>query len=88
MFTESITHVVIQDRRLRVHHVAKRLGVPRRTIRYWAKKGYLPAVKEGPRTWGFNSADVEAFRLRLIAHQHLTPYFLETRPPEVGGVAA
>lgn len=51
---------------LRVHIVAGRLGVPRRTIRHWAAHGVLRAAKVGPRIWLFDAADVEAFRLQRL----------------------
>jgi excisionase family DNA binding protein len=51
------------DGLLRVHNVAKRLGVPRRTVRHWAATGVLRAHKHGPKIWVFDPRDVEAFRL-------------------------
>jgi len=38
---------------LRVHHVAKLLRKPRRTIRHWARSGRLRAFRLGRRAWGF-----------------------------------
>jgi excisionase family DNA binding protein len=51
------------DRPLLVHHVARLLSVPRRTVRYWAAIGRLPATKAGPRRWKFRRTDVERFAL-------------------------
>ena len=33
-----------------------------RTVRLWAKKGRLPAFKDGPKIWRFRATDVEAVR--------------------------
>lgn len=52
------------SRPLLVHHVARRLGVSPRTVRYWAKNGQLPARKIGPKIWTFRVEDVEAFGKR------------------------
>jgi excisionase family DNA binding protein len=46
---------------LRVNHVAKRLGLPERTVRHMAARGRIPAFKAGRRAWSFHSADVEAY---------------------------
>lgn len=51
------------ERPLLVHHVARRLGVPRRTVRYWAATGRIPAIKAGPKIWKFRLIDVERFAL-------------------------
>jgi len=39
--------------------VAQRLGVTQRTIRNWARRNLLPAVKAG-KQWRFNRDDVDA----------------------------
>lgn len=46
--------------RLGTAHVARRLGVTQRTIRNWARHGYLPAVKAG-KQWRFNPDEIEAW---------------------------
>ena len=51
------------ERPLLVHHVAKRLGVPPRTVRYWAATGRIPAIKAGPKIWKFQRSDVERVAL-------------------------
>jgi excisionase family DNA binding protein len=51
-------------RPLLVHHVAKRLGLSRRMIRYLARRGTLRAHKAGPKIWQFLAADVDEFRMR------------------------
>ena len=53
-------------RELIVHHVANRLGVPRRTVRYWAKTGRIAGRKDGPKIWKFTLEAVEAFQRELI----------------------
>jgi excisionase family DNA binding protein len=56
--------VFVHNRVLRVHTVAKRLGVAPRTVRYWAKTGLLPASKSGVKLWAFNASDVAKFAAR------------------------
>ncbi len=52
-------------RALRSHNVARRLNVPVRTVRWWAKKGLLRARRLGARPWAFDEVDVIEFgRLR------------------------
>jgi excisionase family DNA binding protein len=46
---------------LHVHHVAVRLKVCRRTVRWWAETGRLPAQRVNKRAWGFTEEDVDAF---------------------------
>jgi len=43
------------SRPLQAHHVARILGVPVRTVRYWAKTGRLMAFKDPkrPKIWLF-----------------------------------
>lgn len=50
-----------QARPLCVHTVATRLGVSRRTVRFWAQTGVIPAWKDGPRLWKFRAADIDEF---------------------------
>lgn len=45
--------------------LARRLGLTARQIRYWRKKGYVPAVRREGRTWIYDLASVQ--RLALIA---------------------
>src|SRR5262245_11457522 len=51
-------------RRLFVHNVARRLGVPVRTVRHWAKTGRIRATKDGP-----NDLDHHRRRSRRIQAQ-------------------
>jgi excisionase family DNA binding protein len=53
------------ERVLSVHTVAIRFGVSDRTVRLWAKKGWLPGFKDGPKIWRFRATAVEAVRARL-----------------------
>lgn len=48
---------------LLAHHVARRLQVSVRTVRYWAQAGKLPGLRlnETPKIWRFDPAVVEAF---------------------------
>lgn len=48
-------------RLLLVHHVAKKLGVARRTVRHLAATGRLAATKQGPKIWIFSRPDIEAY---------------------------
>jgi excisionase family DNA binding protein len=52
------------DDLLFVHHVARLLGVPCRTVRHWAATGRLPAIRVGGRVWKFRRGDVVAFAQR------------------------
>jgi excisionase family DNA binding protein len=54
-------------RPLLVHHVAKRLGLSCRMVRYLARRGKLRAFKIGPKIWQFLVADVDQFRARREA---------------------
>jgi len=58
----SLCPTDLSERALLVHHVAKRLGVSCRTVRYWAATGRLRAHKDGPKIWKFTLADVELAR--------------------------
>jgi excisionase family DNA binding protein len=55
-----------QDKPLLVHHVADRLGVSRRTVRWWADNGILEGFKDPrtPKPWRFKREVVEAFRVQ------------------------
>ena len=61
MCPQSFRHS--HGRRLLVHHVAKRLGVAPRTVRWWAETGQIRAYRISRKIWGFNEAAVEEFRL-------------------------
>jgi hypothetical protein len=50
------------SRLLLVHQVEKILSLKRRTIRYLAQKGLLPAHKIGPKIWSFIARDVLKFK--------------------------
>jgi excisionase family DNA binding protein len=52
------------SRPLQVPHVAKRLGLSRRTVRYLAKTHKLRAFKVGKKIWHFLPKDVEDFQAR------------------------
>ncbi len=56
-------------RPLLVHHVAKRLGLSRRMVRYLAQTGALPAYKAGLKIWKFLAADVDEFQARREARR-------------------
>jgi excisionase family DNA binding protein len=60
-------------RLLLVHHVAQRLGVPRRTVRYWAATGRIPAIKAGPKIWKFAPAEVERLALSFAILRRRRP---------------
>lgn len=49
------------NRPLLVHHVARRLEVSRRTVRWWSATGRLPGYRLGVKVWAFRRADVSAF---------------------------
>lgn len=46
-------------RRLRVYHVARRLGIPERTVRHLATTRRLPGYKIGDKIWFFDLAAIE-----------------------------
>ena len=48
---------------LRVHHVAARLRLPGRTVRWRAAKGLIPAKKVG-RQWWFARVEIEALQAK------------------------
>lgn len=50
-----------------VHIVAERLGVSRRTVRWWAETGQLSGFRVGLKLWAFRREDVEAFAARRAA---------------------
>lgn len=49
---------------LPVSLAARRLGVPERTVRYWAQTGVLRAIKVGPKLWFFTPGEVDEFKGR------------------------
>ena len=57
----SVSSPEAHRRILRVHHVARRLRISARTVRYRAQHAQIPAFKIGPRTWFFNSSDIDAY---------------------------
>ena len=69
MSSEDEAKKLKTDRLLQVHHVAARLGVAPRTIRYWAEIGELPGFKVGLRQWRFRESEIEEYieRKRYIA---------------------
>lgn len=50
------------DREILAYHVADRLGVSVRTVRWWAQTGQLPCRRDGVKIWKFRERDVEALR--------------------------
>ena len=50
-----------KPRILRVNNVAKRLGLPERTVRHMAARGRIPAFKSGRRAWSFYAPDLDAY---------------------------
>jgi predicted site-specific integrase-resolvase len=54
-------------RLLFVHHVARRLGVSCRTVRWWARTGQIPAFRLHVKVWAFYEGDVLAFAARRDA---------------------
>ena len=54
-------HLPSPSRPLLVHHVAVRLGLSRRMIRYLAETGQLRAHKLGKKIWVFCPDDVAEF---------------------------
>lgn len=55
------------SRTLLAHHVAKRLGLSSRMVRYLAETGKLHGVKSGKKIWKFLAAEVEEFRAQREA---------------------
>lgn len=49
---------------LLVRHVAVRLSVSERTVRWWAETGQLPGRRFKVKIWGFEESAVIAFALR------------------------
>jgi hypothetical protein len=54
----------------KLHHVARRLGVSPRTVRWMAQNHLIPAQKRGLKIWIFVENDVE--RCRHDRHIELT----------------
>jgi excisionase family DNA binding protein len=52
-------------RRIRVNNVARRLGIPPRTVRHLAATRRLPGYKVGAKIWFFDVAEIEAYQARL-----------------------
>jgi excisionase family DNA binding protein len=50
-----------RNRPLLVHHVANRLGLSCRQVRYLAQRGHLPGFKIGKKIWGFQRAEVDTY---------------------------
>ena len=46
---------------LLVHHVARRLGVSNRTVRWWAETGRVPGRRLNVKIWVFAELDVIEF---------------------------
>jgi DNA-binding transcriptional MerR regulator len=59
----------VRNSELSAHHVAKRLGLKPRMVRYLAQTGVLKATKSGIKIWKFDPADVEDLRLRREAER-------------------
>ena len=49
------------NRLLSTNNVAKRIGLPERTVRYFAQIGIIPAYKPGKRSWRFRPRDIEQY---------------------------
>lgn len=62
--SSSLSHAR-PGRTIRVQHVARRLGIPDRTVRHWAANGKLPAFKDGKKLWAFRSSDIDLLQRRL-----------------------
>ncbi len=58
MVAEIKQSLTKRGRLLHVSHVAARLGISPRTVRYWAKTGDLPGFKLGQRQWRFWEQDI------------------------------
>ena len=54
----------VPARPLQVHHVAKKLGVATRTVRWWIKRGWLRATRRGVKIWIIDRADFINFAAR------------------------
>lgn len=52
------------DRELFAYHVANRLRVSVRTVRWWAKTGRIRAFRRGAKIWKFRLSDVDQLVLR------------------------
>jgi excisionase family DNA binding protein len=69
---EEARRLLAGDRYLSVQAVAEYLGVPTRTIRYWAQQGLLQGVRLPNRKWRFHPAEVAAFVRRRRYERSLT----------------
>jgi hypothetical protein len=56
-------------RLLLAHHVAKRLGVSARTVRWWAETHRLRGFRLRVKIWAFDVRDVEAFAAARLARK-------------------
>ena len=59
------------DREILAYHVARRLNVSVRTVRWWAKSGHITARRDGVKIWKFREQDVEAFRRTRLYREHV-----------------
>jgi excisionase family DNA binding protein len=66
ILSEQSTKEDKRDKLLRVAHVAKRLGVSPRTVRYWAEVGELKGFKIGHREWRFREQDIVEYQERAV----------------------
>ena len=55
-------------RLLRVNNVARRTGLPERTIRHWAAIGRIPARRLGQKLWVFEPNDLDVIIRQRRAH--------------------
>jgi hypothetical protein len=63
------SHLLVDERPLLVHHVARMCGIARRTVRWAASEGLLKGFKdpEKPKIWRFWRHEVMAFLERREA---------------------
>jgi excisionase family DNA binding protein len=61
---DSVTIDVPRKRLLRVNNVARRTGIPERTIRHLAATGRLVGVRLGRKIWAFHPDAIDAFERR------------------------
>ena len=57
----QIDHQNPRGRLLSTSVVARLLGIPARTLRWWAQTKQIPAFRAGAKLWIFYKADVETF---------------------------
>jgi len=63
VFSSAPSPAAGRGRALCINIAAKRLSIPKRTLRHLAAHGRIRAFKSGRRAWSLYEADVEAFRL-------------------------